>query len=28
MEIQISVVIPVYNAENTINNCIESALKQ
>ena len=28
MEIQISVVIPVYNAENTIKNCVESALKQ
>ncbi len=28
MEIQVSVVIPVYNAENTLKNCVESALKQ
>lgn len=28
MKIEISVVIPVYNAEKTIKNCVDSALKQ
>ncbi|EFO54161.1 glycosyl transferase, group 2 family protein [Streptococcus infantis SK1302] len=28
MKFEISVVIPVYNAEKTIKNCVDSALKQ
>ena len=28
MKIEVSVVIPIYNAEKTIKNCVDSALKQ